>query len=189
MSAADYLVWEREQPSKHEFFDGEVYAMAGGSPRHNALCVNATTSFRTAPAHRDCITLSSDQRIGVRDSKYVYPDATVVCGRLETQDGAKDVVRNPRVIVEVLSGTTEQYDRGDKWEGYRRIPSLTDYVLISQSKPQVEIYQRQDGGSWSYRAFGPGERLTLSTGALLDVDALFDGVMALPGDDEPGARG
>ena len=186
MTAADYLAWERDQSIKHEFFDGDVYAMAGGSPRHNALCVNTTTSLNTAPAHRDCMTFSSDQRIGVGKTKYVYPDATVVCGKLETEDGAHDVVVNPGVIVEVLSASTEQYDRGGKWESYRRIPSLSDYVLISQAKPQIEIYQRRDGGTWSYRAFGPGERVTLTSGAELDVDAIFEGVMTLPGDAEPG---
>jgi Uma2 family endonuclease len=183
MAARDYLAWERQQPIKHEFFDGEVFAMAGGSPRHNALCVNVSTILKSAAAHRGCFTLSSDQRVGLRSRKYVYPDVTVVCGKLETEEGADDVVVNPSVVVEVLSATTEQYDRGGKWDGYRTIASVTDYVLISQAKPQIELYQRRDGGTWSYRAFGPGEQLTLASGAVLDVDAIFDGVMALPGDE------
>jgi Uma2 family endonuclease len=186
MTATDYLAWERAQPTKHEFFEGEAFAMAGGSPRHNALCVNTTTVLRTTLADRGCVTFSSDQRIGLRKKKYVYPDASVVCGKLETEDGADDVVVNPAVIVEVLSSSTEQYDRGGKWEGYRRIRSLTDYLLISQAKPQIELYQRHDDGSWTYRAVGPGERVKLTNGAVLDVDVIFDQVMALPGDEEPG---
>jgi Uma2 family endonuclease len=185
MAASDYLTWERAQPTKHEFFDGEVFAMAGGSPRHNALCVNATTILRTALADRGCVTFSSDQRIGLRKKKYVYPDASVVCGQLETEEGADDVIVNPQVIVEVLSSSTEQHDRGGKWEGYRRLPSLTDYVLISQAKPQIELYQRHDDGSWTYRAVGAGERVTLTHGAVLEVDVIFERVMALPGDEEP----
>lgn len=182
VSAAEYLAWEREQPAKHEFLDGQVLAMAGGSPRHNALCVNISTILRTAPQHRDCHTFSSDQRIGLRKSKYVYPDVSVVCGSLETEEGAGDVVVNPQVIIEVLSGTTEANDRGGKWEGYRRLASLDDYVLVSQARPEIEHYQRRADGSWSYRAVGPGERVTLASGVVLDVDAIFDRVMALPGD-------
>jgi Uma2 family endonuclease len=186
VSAAEYLVWEREQPIKHEFYDGDVFAMAGGSPRHNALCVKVSAALLSALAGRGCTTLSSDQRIGLRRQKYVYPDVSVVCGEVKMEDGASDVVLNPSVLVEVLSASTEQYDRGGKWDGYRRVPSLTDYVLVAQSKPQIELFRRQDGGVWSYQAFGAGERATLSDGTILDVDFIFDGVMQLPGDDEPG---
>ncbi len=185
MSAEDFLVWERAQTTKHEYFEGEVFAMAGGSPRHNALCVRASTVLSSALDRRSRVTFSSDQRIGLRTRKYVYPDVSVVCGAIETEDGAVDVVVNPSVVVGVLSASTEQDDRGGKWEGYRRIPSLTDYLLVSQAKPQVELYQRRDGGIWAYRAFGPGEKLTLTNGAVIDVDALFEGMLALPGDEEP----
>jgi Uma2 family endonuclease len=184
MTATEFLAWERTQPTKHEFFDGEVFARAGCSPRHNALCVSTTTVLRTMLADRGYVTLSSDQRIGLRKKKYMYPDASVVCGKLKTEDGAEDGVVNPEVIVEVLSSSTEQYDRGEKWEGYRRIPSLTDYVLISQAKPQIELYQRHDDGIWTYRAVGPGERVRLTNGAVFDVDVIFDRVMALPDDEE-----
>ena len=90
--------------------------------------------------------------------------------------------QNPTIIVEVLSSTTEQYDRGLKWVSYQRLPSLTDYVLVSQLEPQIEHYRRDAGGRWSYRSFGPGERLELTDGAVLDVDAIFAGVFELPGD-------
>ena len=186
MPAADYLAWERGETTKHEFFDGEVFAMAGGSPRHNALSVNLSAALRSALAHRGRVTLSSDQRIGLFRRKYVYPDVSVICGPLELEDGADDVVVNPCLIVEVLSASTEQYDRGGKWEGYRRMPSLTDYLLVSQAKPQIELYQRKDDGTWTYRASGRGEQVTLTSGAVLDLDEIFAGVMALPGDQEPG---
>jgi Uma2 family endonuclease len=188
MSARDYLAWEREQPIRHEYFDGEVFAMAGGSMRHNALSVRVSAAVSTAPEHGGCITLSSDQRIGLRGRMYVYADASVVCGEIETEEGTDDVLVNPDVVIEVLSASTEQYDRGGKWEGHRRLASLTDYVLVSQAKPQIEHYQRRSEGTWSYRAFGAGERLTLTSGAQIDVDTIFDGVMALPGDEEPAAE-
>jgi Uma2 family endonuclease len=185
MTSADYLAWERDQPTKHEFFDGDVFAMAGGSPRHNALCVNVTASLKTSPTLRECTTFSSDQRIGFRRRKYVYPDASVVCGKVETEDAANDVVVNPCVVVEVLSQSTEQYDRGGKWDGYRRIASVTDYVLVSQATPQIEHFRRHSDGAWTYQAYGPGEQVTLTSGAVLDVDVIFDRVMDLPGDPGP----
>lgn len=186
MTAAEYLAWEREQRAKHEFYEGDVFAMAGASPRHNALCVKISAALLSALDGRGCITLSSDQRIGMRRRKYVYPDVSVICGQLELEDGAGDVVLNPAIVVEVLSASTEQHDRGGKWDGYRRIPSLTDYVLVSQAKPQIELFRRGSGGTWSYQAFGPGEQVTLGNGAVLRVDGIFDGVMQLPGDEEPG---
>lgn len=181
MTADEFLAWEREQPTKHEFFHGEVFAMAGGSPRHNVLCGNLVTALNSALRPRGCAVLTSDQRVTMASrGRYVYPDVSVVCGGLETE--SNDVLMNPTVLVEVLSGSTEQYDRGLKWEGYQRIASLEDYVLVSQAEPRIEHYRRAPDGSWNYRAAGPGERVTLSTGVALIVDELFAGVRDLPGD-------
>jgi Uma2 family endonuclease len=92
------------------------------------------------------------------------------------------VLLNPGIIVEVLFGSTESYDRGLKWEGYQRISSLTDYLLVSQSKVQVEHFRRRDGNHWDYTTCGPGERVVLTNGTELDTDAIFDGVFVLAGD-------
>ncbi len=179
MTADEYLAWEREQPTKHEFFHGEVFAMAGGSPRHNALC-GRIIAFASRALPR-CVVLTSDQRVTMANhGRYVYPDVSIVCGGLEIE--AHDVLMNPTILVEVLSATTEQYDRGLKWEGYQRIPSLADYVLVSQAEPRIEHYRRAADGSWNYRAAGAGERVTLSTGFELLVDEVFAGVLDLPGD-------
>lgn len=179
MTADEYLAWERAQPTKHEFFHGEVFAMAGGSPRHNALC-GRIIAFASG-ALPGCVVLTSDQRVTMASrSRYVYPDISVVCGTLELE--ANDVLTNPTILVEVLSASTEQYDRGLKWEGYQRIVSLADYVLVSQTEPRIEHYRRAVDGSWTYRAAGPGEHVTLSTGAALNVDEIFAGVIDLPGD-------
>lgn len=179
MASDAYLAWEREQPDKHEFFHGEVFAMAGGSPRHNALCARIIVLASNALPH--CTVLTSDQRVTmVSGGRYVYPDVSIVCGDLQIESA--DVLTNPTLLVEVLSATTEQYDRGLKWEGYQRIASLTDYVLVSQIEPRVEHYRRSADGTWIYRAAGPGDHVTLSVGAVLRVDDIFSGILALATD-------
>jgi Uma2 family endonuclease len=183
LSAQDFLGWEREQSSRHEYFRGEVFAMAGGSPRHNSLCVRTSAGFLTGLSHRGCSVFSSDQRIGLgRGERYVYPDVSVVCGRVILEEDTIDVITNPAILVEVLSGSTEQYDRGLKWEGYQRLASLTDYVLVSQAEPRIEHFQRDAAGAWMYRAAISGQHVVVTDGALLEVDTLFSGVFELPGD-------
>ena len=181
MTADDYLAWERTQPEKHEFFQGEVFAMAGGSPRHNEISGNVIFALKAELRPRGCSVLTSDQRISfAARTRFVYPDVTVVCGPLELE--ANDVLLNPQILVEVLSSSTEQYDRGLKWEGYQRLASLTDYVLVSQAEPRIEHFQRASDGSWTYRAAGAGGRIVLSNGATLIVDEIFAGVFELQGD-------
>ncbi len=157
--------------------------MAGGSPRHNALCSSLIAALHMAHRNTDGRVFSSDQRIALgQGERYVYPDVTVVCGTLQIEGTSNDVIANPTVLVEVLSGSTEPYDRGLKWEGYQRIPSLADDVLVSQGEPRIEHYRRGSNGTWVYRAAGPGDRITLTDGAALDVDVIFQGVFDIPGD-------
>ncbi|MEI8254777.1 MAG: Uma2 family endonuclease [Deltaproteobacteria bacterium] len=180
MTAAQYLDWERLQPSKHEFHLGEVYAMAGGSPRHNSLSSAVGAELRAATRARGCHTFSSDQRIAATQSdRYVYADVVVTCGPVQLEPGTTDVLANPSIVVEVLSPATQTYDRGDKWEAYQRLASLTDYLLVAQSSVRVEHYQRESGGSWRYRTLAAGETITLANGAVLTVDAIYDGAFDL----------
>jgi Uma2 family endonuclease len=182
LTADEYLAWEQQQPVRHEFFRGEVFAMAGGSMRHNALCASVIEVLRVALRGR-CTVLTSDQRVvAMRRERYVYPDVSVVCGPAVAEPGRDDVLINPAILVEVLSESTEQYDRGLKWEGYQRIESLTDYVLVSQAEPRIEHFRRDRSRTWLYQVAGVGERLALSLGVELDVDAIFAGMMQLPGD-------
>jgi Uma2 family endonuclease len=182
LTAVEYLAWEREQVDKHEFYAGEVFAMAGGSPRHNWIAGNVQSVLKRALDDR-CFTFTSDQRIVFNEgSRYVYPDASVVCGEVVLQDGTRDVLANPTILAEVLSSTTEQYDRGLKWEGYQRLASLTDYLLIAQHEIRVEQFQRASDGRWFYRAYGPGDRIPLANGALLDIDTIYARAFELPGD-------
>lgn len=183
LTAGEYLAWEREQAVKHEFFHGEVFAMAGGTPRHNALGISMGAELRSALRPRGCSVLSSDQRLAFPPgARYVYPDVTVICGRPVFQDGTSDVITTPAMLVEVLSKATEEYDRGLKWTGYQRIGSLTDYLLVAQSEVRIEHYRRNADGSWTYRTADSGERVALSSGGELAVDAIYAGVFELPGE-------
>jgi len=182
LTPAEYLAWEREQTDKHEYHAGEVFAIAGGSPRHNWIAGNVQSALKRELDDR-CFTFTSDQRITFDDGKrYVYPDASVVCGPILLQEGTDDVVANPSVLVEILSSTTESYDRGLKWEGYQRLASLTDYLLVAQHEPRIEHFQRAPDQGWYYRAYGAGERLVLASGARIEVDALYARAFELPGD-------
>lgn len=180
MSPAEYLAWERAQPAKHEYHLGEVFAMAGGSPRHNYLSNALGAELRAAMRGKRCHVLSPDQRISARQGeRYVYADAVVACGGVRTEPGTTDVLANPSIIVEVLSPGTEAYDRGEKWEAYQRLPSLTDYLLVSQTAARIEHYRREADGSWRYRLLEAGATFTLANGATLSVDAIYEGAFEL----------
>lgn len=182
LTPAAYLAWEREQVDKHEYHAGDVFAMAGGSPRHNWIAGNVQSVLKRGLDDK-CFTFTSDQRIMFDDGRrYVYPDVSVVCGSIVLQDGTNDVVVNPSILIEVLSSTTEPYDRGLTWEGYQRLASLTDYLLVAQHEVRVEHYQRAPDRGWFYRTYGTRERLVLANGAQLDVDAIYARAFELPGD-------
>ena len=154
--------------------------MASGSPRHNLLSGAAVAELRAALRGKGCHVLTSDQRISAKaGERYVYADAVVVCGSVQTEPGTSDVLANPSVVVEVLSRSTEAFDRGDKWDAYQRLPSLSDYLLVAQTVAQIEHYQREVGGSWRYRRLEAGDTLTLSNGATMAIDAVYEGAFAL----------
>lgn len=181
MTATEYLEWERGHADKHEFHDGEVFAMAGGSPRHNLLSSAVAAELRSATPPLGCHVLSSDQRIAAPPQRrYVYADAVVVCGKLETEPGTSDVLINPAVIVEVLSSSTEAHDRGVKWAAYQRLASLMDYLMLAQAQVRVEHYRREAGG-WHYQVFAAKEVVVLANGAKLDVDSIYAGAFELEG--------
>jgi Uma2 family endonuclease len=180
MTAAEYLSWERVQQSKHEYHSGEVFAMAGGTARHNFLSGAMLAELRTALRGRGCHAMTSDQRVAVvPGERYVYPDVVVVCGGMKSEPEAKEVVTNPSILVEVLSPSTEGYDRGDKWDAYRHLPSLDDYLLVSQHAPRIEHYRREPDGSWRYRVHEAGGAVTLTGGATVSVDAVYESAFEL----------
>lgn len=148
-SAAEYLAIERRSTERHEFFDGEIFAMSGGTGPHSRIVGNLIRALGNAIADGPCIVHTSDLRAYCPTGLHTYPDVSVVCGELEYQDDSHDVLLNPVVIVEVLSPSTEGYDRGAKFKHYRSIPSLEEYVLISQHSARVDHYARQqDADHW-----------------------------------------
>ena len=172
MTPDEYLAFERAAEQKHEYADGKIFAMSGGTREHSLIAGNILAELHGALLERPCEVHGSDLRIKVVATKrYFYPDVSVVCGNPRFEDDTRDSLENPRVIVEVLSYSTERYDRGEKFAHYRTIDSLQDYVLASQAEPLIEHYQRRPDGTWVYRALGPGERLVLAS---LDCEVLVD---------------
>jgi Uma2 family endonuclease len=148
-----YLAMERAAPCKSEYMGGEIFAMAGSSLRHSRICVNLTVQVETQVAPHGCEAYDSNARVNV-GAAYLYPDLSVVCGKAEyLDDGQLDNLINPIVIFEVLSKSTEADDRGEKFARYQRITTLMSYVLISQNKPKVEVFQRLEDPSWRLTAF------------------------------------
>lgn len=182
MSEQEYLAFERAAEGKHEYADGEIFAMSGGSLEHSEVAANIIGELRNALSGRGCRVLTSDMRIRISATRrYVYPDGSVVCGRAELADDERDILLNPRVIVEVLSESSEAYDRGDKFAQYRTIPSFQEYVIASQWEPRLEVFTRQPDDSWNLRVYGPGEQATLrSLECVLDVDRVFANVFPAP---------
>ena len=149
IAAEDYLARERASDTKHELVNGVIVAMAGASPRHVLIATNLTVALGNALASRPCVVLGSDQRVLVEATGlYTYPDVTVVCERPRFDPKDATTLVNPLVIVEVLSDSTEAYDRGAKFAHYRSVTSLAEYVLVAQAERRVEHYRRLEGGQW-----------------------------------------
>lgn len=173
-SYAQYLAYEQDSGMKHEYDGGEIIAMAGGTLRHNALAFRISAALENG-RRPGCNAFQSDQRVRIlATGKATYPDASMVCGPIEGDpaDPSGATITNPTLIVEVLSPATEQDDRGDKWEHYQLIPSLQEFVLVSQSHPRVEHYRRLTTGGWEYHDVAEGV-LRLASGAVLDLARLY----------------
>ena len=155
----EYLEFEREATQRHEYIDGKIIKMAGESLSHSRISVNLTTELSVQLRHKDCEALSPDMKVRTTTkSLFAYPDLTVVCGEPKFHDVKKDVLINPKVIFEVLSPSTERYDRGEKFQYYKNeTPSLVDYILVSQEQVLVEQYTKQADESWRYRTFDRAE--------------------------------
>ncbi len=164
----EYLAAERSASQKHELFGGEIFAMAGCSERHDTIAANVTTALGNALRGGPCRPHTSDMRIHVpATGLYTYSDGLVVCGAQFTEE-TRDTLVNPAVIFEILSDSTEGYDRGRKFDNYRSIPSLQDYVLVSQHAILIEHFVRQEDGTWNLRVLRAGQKLRL-TGAPVEL--------------------
>jgi Uma2 family endonuclease len=174
-SFAEYLAFEASSNVKHEYLDGHIYAMAGGTPDHAALA--AAVIGLLFPQLRDgpCRALDADLRVRIAATGLAtYPDVTVVCGPRELDPDDPHAVTNPTLIVEVLSPGTEDYDRGDKFEHYKRLPSLRQYVIVSYREHRIEVWSRTSGDAWTRAIGSDGDKVALtSIRASLDVRELY----------------
>ena len=148
-TAEEYLELEETSLEKNEFYKGEIFAMAGASIPHNQIVANSLIEIGNYLKDKKCRIFPSDLKIhAFTNSLFTYPDLSIVCGKIETLLNKKDIVTNPTVLIEVLSETTQDYDRGAKFKLYRDIESLKEYILISSLETLVEKYDKQTDGSW-----------------------------------------
>lgn len=175
MSYAEYLELAERAEVRHEFIDGLVVAMAGGTIEHSRLVARMSYLLQQALEGKPCNVFSPDGRVRIEaTNRSTYPDVSVVCGKVEPASDDSHSITNPVVLVEVLSDTTEKDDRGSKFAHYRRLPSLREYVLVTQdAAPSVEVF-RKEGDVWVLREHGPGEAVELaSLGVVVSVDRLY----------------
>jgi Uma2 family endonuclease len=163
MTPDEYLEWEAKQEIRHEYVDGEVYAMTGGTLPHNTIAINLTTLLKQPVRSRGCRVFMTDAKVQLSESgnPYFYPDIAVTCHPDDKQ--STQYLRHPCLIVEVLSPGTEAYDRGNKFTQYRRLPSLREYVLISSDSINVEIFRLNDRNKWELTPYTAGETLQLTS--------------------------
>jgi Uma2 family endonuclease len=149
LTPEEYLALDRQSEEKSEYWDGEMFLMTGASRRHNLIVLNVGGELREQLKERPCEVYPSDMRVRIPNTaRYAYPDVSVVCEEPQFEDEETDVLLNPTLIVEVLSASTEAYDRGKKLDSYRTIPSLQECVLIAQDEYHVYVYTRQPDNRW-----------------------------------------
>ena len=180
VTLAEYLAFEETATEKHILWDGEIFpmwGMAGAFPAHNVIAGNAYAALHTALRGRGCRPFNSDQKLWVPlKGGVVYPDVSVVCGKAALHGGTRDTFDNPVAVVEVLSPGTEAFDRSEKFEGYRSIETLRDYVMLASGDAHAEHYTRGSDGGWTLREYRVGGVFSLSSvEVVLRVDELYEG--------------
>ncbi len=166
LTLEEYNLLEEENQQRYEYHDGEVFAMAGGDPVHNAICHNLHVFLGNALREKSCNVFTSDQKVRIDFiNRSLYPDASVTCGPVDRAESDSKAITNPVLLVEVLSDSTEAYDRGRKFEYFSRLPSLREYVLIEQHEPAIQIhYRTTDTNLWQITwVAGLDETLTLQS--------------------------
>ncbi|MEB3213730.1 MAG: Uma2 family endonuclease [Leptolyngbyaceae bacterium] len=176
MTGEDYLAWEATQELRHEFIDGEILAMTGGTIPHNDIALNLYRALYPHIRQRGCRINVSDVKVQARaNSQYFYPDLVVTC---DSDDlNARDFIQHPKVIVEVLSPSTANYDRTTKLKHYRQIPTLQNYVLVDSEVMSVEVYQRSEGKMWLYDQYEMGEAIALPSIEFdCPIELIYEGI-------------
>jgi Uma2 family endonuclease len=177
MTAEEYLKWEAQQELRHEYIDGEIFAMTGGTLPHNNIALNFYRALYPHLRQRGCQANVSDAKVKPSQlSRYFYPDLVVTCDSDDLK--ARDFIQNPKVIVEVLSPGTETYDRTKKFKYYRQIPTLQEYVLVDSEEINVEVYRRGEGKMWMYYEYETGEIISLDSIEFeCAIDLLYEGII------------
>ncbi len=177
MTREAYLEWEARQPIRHEYVAGEIFAMVGVTQRHNRISLNAALELMQRLRGRPCQVYSTEVKLLVaKADAYYYPDVMVLCSESLPPAGEQQTAEDPILVVEVLSPSTESTDRREKLAAYRTLPSLQEYVLVSQDKQLVEIHRRQGDIGWIYIEYEPGDAVELaSIGVELPISALYEG--------------
>ena len=158
----EYFAWEEHQLERHEYIDGEVYAMTGGTQNHSDIALNFGSLLKNHLRGSGCKTFNSDLRIKIFESnKYVYPDLSVTCDNRDKT--TPQYITHPCLIVEVLSPSTAAYDRGDKFRMYRQNPSLIDYVLVDTNKMAIDLYRKDEAGNWYIINYQAGDSIELKS--------------------------
>ena len=178
LTPQEYLERERAAETKSEYYGGEIFAMAGASFAHSLIIGRLARDLGSLLRQRPCTVHMTDLRLAAGDSGlYTYPDVMVICGKPAFIDAHVDTVTNPIVVIEVLSESTKNYDRGQKFENYRAIPSLMEYVTVSQDKMHVEIHTRQPDNSWLLKEFNQSGPVKLqSIGLELQLADIYQGI-------------
>jgi Uma2 family endonuclease len=171
---AEYLALEASSNVKHEFLGGQIYAMAGETPEHAALAASVIGLLFPQLRDRGCRAYGADLRVRTRSGLATYPEVTVICGPTERAEADPQAVTNPALIIEVLSRSTEEYDAGDKFEHYKTLPSLRQYILVSHRERSLKVWTLGEDGTWRRSVVRDGEIVDLRIGARLDVGELYE---------------
>jgi Uma2 family endonuclease len=177
MSVELYLALDREsQDARYEYIDGYAYMLAGGTPVHSLIAANLIAEIKPHLRGGPCDVYTSDAKVRLSRTRYVYPDLTVSCDERDRQVDA-EVIQYPRLVIEILSPSTEAYDRGDKFDYYRACPTIQEYVLVNTQRQAVEVYRRATGKLWTLFPFGPGEQVEFaSIGITLPIASIYERV-------------
>jgi Uma2 family endonuclease len=180
LTPEEYFAWEEKQLQKHEYIDGQVYAMSGGSVNHGRIAIRFTAMFDTHLENSGCITGNSDIKINIVESKnYTYPDASVTCD--DRDKTTPQYFTYPCLIVEVLSSSTEAYDRGGKFRIYRNNPVLKDYLLVSSTTIEIDLYHKNDTGEWVIINYKEGDTVELkSINLSFEIEQVYRSLVLTP---------
>lgn len=176
LTPQEYLAWEVQQPLRYEYFDGDVFAMAGGTLPHADIALNIA-SFLKSKVQSPCKVRNSDAKVGITaDGPFVYPDVSVTCD--ERDRTAQSFSQHPSLIIEVISPSTEAYDRGGKFALYRRIEALQEYILVSSETKSVEVFRRDQKGLWSFIPYTEAGDIELASLELsISIEDIYSGVV------------